>query len=40
MKGQEYIVYARAKGAWRFLRGDKGWHKFQRNDRTTSATPA
>jgi hypothetical protein len=34
------IVYARAKGAWRFLRGDKGWHKFQRNDRPASATSA
>jgi poly-beta-1,6-N-acetyl-D-glucosamine synthase len=34
------IVYARAKGTWRFLRGDKGWHKFQRNDRSVSAPSA
>ena len=33
------IAYARAKGAWRFLRGDKGWHKFERNDRA-AAGPA
>jgi len=28
------IVYARAKGTWRFLRRDTGWHKFERNVRT------
>jgi hypothetical protein len=28
------IVYARAKGTWRFLRRDTGWHKFERNART------
>jgi hypothetical protein len=27
------IFWARAKGSWRFLRGDKGWHKFERNAR-------
>lgn len=27
------IFWARAKGTWRFLRGDKGWHKFERNVR-------
>jgi hypothetical protein len=27
------IVYARAKGTWRFLRRDTGWHKFERNER-------
>ena len=27
------IVWARLKGSWRFLRGDKGWHKFERNAR-------
>ena len=27
------IFWARAKGSWRFLRGDKGWHKFERNTR-------
>jgi ribosomal protein L20A (L18A) len=26
--------WARVKGTWRFLRGDKGWHKFERNVRT------
>jgi hypothetical protein len=29
------IVWARLKGSWRFLRGDKAWHKFERNVRTT-----
>jgi len=28
------IVWARLKGTWRFLRGDKAWHKFERNVRT------
>jgi hypothetical protein len=27
------IVIARAKGTWRFLRRDTGWHKFERNAR-------
>jgi cellulose synthase/poly-beta-1,6-N-acetylglucosamine synthase-like glycosyltransferase len=27
------IFFARAQGTWRFLRGDKGWHKFERNAR-------
>ena len=27
------IVWARLKGTWRFLRGDKAWHKFERNVR-------
>jgi cellulose synthase/poly-beta-1,6-N-acetylglucosamine synthase-like glycosyltransferase len=30
------IVWARLKGTWRFLRKDKGWHKFERNGRTAS----
>jgi len=28
------IAWARLKGSWRFLRGDKAWHKFERNVRT------
>ncbi|HEU5490088.1 MAG TPA: glycosyltransferase [Gaiellaceae bacterium] len=28
------IVWARLKGTWRYLRGDKAWHKFERNVRT------
>jgi poly-beta-1,6-N-acetyl-D-glucosamine synthase len=32
------ICYARAQGTWRFLRGDKSWHKFQRNDRAATGT--
>ena len=28
------VSWARAKGTWRFLRGDKEWHKFDRNPRT------
>lgn len=27
------IVWARLKGSWRYLRGDKAWHKFERNIR-------
>jgi cellulose synthase/poly-beta-1,6-N-acetylglucosamine synthase-like glycosyltransferase len=27
------IVWARLNGTWRFLRGDKAWHKFERNVR-------
>lgn len=30
------VVWARLKGTWRFLRGDKGWHKFERNRRATA----
>ena len=25
------IFWSRVKGSWRFLRGDKGWYKFERN---------
>jgi cellulose synthase/poly-beta-1,6-N-acetylglucosamine synthase-like glycosyltransferase len=28
-----FIVWARLKGTWRYLRGDQGWHKFERNVR-------
>jgi biofilm PGA synthesis N-glycosyltransferase PgaC len=28
------IALARFKGSWRFLRGDKAWHKFERNVRS------
>ena len=31
------IFWARVKGSWRFLRGDKAWHKFERNTREASA---
>jgi len=27
------ICWARLKGSWRYLRGDKAWHKFERNAR-------
>ena len=27
------IVWARLKGTWGYLRGDKAWHKFERNVR-------
>lgn len=30
------IFWARLKGSWRFLRGDKAWHKFDRNLREAS----
>jgi biofilm PGA synthesis N-glycosyltransferase PgaC len=30
------IFWARMKGSWRFLRGDKGWYKFERNVRAAS----
>ena len=39
----ELLVYrpimgwARVKGTWRFLRGDRAWHKFERNVRTETA---
>jgi cellulose synthase/poly-beta-1,6-N-acetylglucosamine synthase-like glycosyltransferase len=32
-----FIVWARLKGTWRYLRGDQGWHKFERNVRPASA---
>ncbi len=28
-----FLVWARLKGTWRFLRGDKGWYRFDRNER-------
>ena len=31
------MAWARVKGTWRFLRGDHGWHKFERNARVTTA---
>ncbi len=30
------IFWARLKGSWRFLRGDKSWHKFERNVRSAA----
>jgi poly-beta-1,6-N-acetyl-D-glucosamine synthase len=30
------LVWARLKGTWRFLRGDKGWYKFARNERAAA----
>jgi hypothetical protein len=30
------IFWARMKGSWRFLRGDMGWYKFERNIRATT----
>ena len=32
-----FIVWARIKGTWRFLRGDRRWNKFQRNERPAGA---
>ena len=32
------LVWARLKGTWRFLRGDKGWYKFERNERAAPAS--
>jgi poly-beta-1,6-N-acetyl-D-glucosamine synthase len=29
------IGWSRLQGTWRFLRGDKGWHKFERNARAS-----
>jgi hypothetical protein len=26
-----FMSWARIKGTWRYFRGDKGWHKFERN---------
>ncbi len=31
------VSWARAKGTWRYLRGDKEWHKFDRNLRSEAA---
>jgi poly-beta-1,6-N-acetyl-D-glucosamine synthase len=31
------IFWARFKGSWRFLRGDKSWHRFERNVRSQAA---
>jgi cellulose synthase/poly-beta-1,6-N-acetylglucosamine synthase-like glycosyltransferase len=31
------IFWARFKGTWRFLRGDKSWHRFERNVRAPAA---
>ncbi len=32
-----FMAWARVKGTWRYLRGDKGWHKFERNVRMEPA---
>jgi cellulose synthase/poly-beta-1,6-N-acetylglucosamine synthase-like glycosyltransferase len=32
------LMWARLKGTWRFLRGDKGWYKFERNERAAPAS--
>ena len=31
------MAWARVKGTWRFLRGDRAWHKFERNVRVEAA---
>lgn len=31
------LAWARIVGTWGFLRGDKGWHKFERNSRLAAA---
>jgi poly-beta-1,6-N-acetyl-D-glucosamine synthase len=31
------LIWARAKGTWDFLRGERGWHKFERNARGSEA---
>ena len=31
------LAWARILGTWGFLRGDKGWHKFDRNARPAAA---
>ena len=31
------ILWARIKGSWGFLRGDKSWNKFERNVRDATA---
>ena len=31
------MTWARVQGTWRFLRGDRAWHKFERNARTEAA---
>ena len=30
------MAWARVKGTWRFVRGDRGWHKFERNARVSA----
>jgi poly-beta-1,6-N-acetyl-D-glucosamine synthase len=32
-----FLVWARVKGTWRFLRRDRGWYKFERNERSVTA---
>lgn len=32
-----FLMWARLKGTWRFLRRDKGWYKFERNARASPA---
>lgn len=34
------LFWARLKGSWGFLRGDKSWVRFERNVRTSSPSPA
>jgi poly-beta-1,6-N-acetyl-D-glucosamine synthase len=34
------LLWARLKGSWGFLRGDKSWVRFERNVRTSSPSPA
>lgn len=34
------MAWARVKGTWRFLRRDRGWYKFERNDRASTGKPA
>ena len=31
------MAWARLKGTWRFLRGDRAWHKFERNVKAGAA---
>jgi cellulose synthase/poly-beta-1,6-N-acetylglucosamine synthase-like glycosyltransferase len=31
-----FLVWARVKGTWRFIRRDRGWYKFERNERSTA----
>jgi hypothetical protein len=31
------LAWARAKGIWRYARGDEAWHKFERNARVEAA---
>jgi cellulose synthase/poly-beta-1,6-N-acetylglucosamine synthase-like glycosyltransferase len=34
------LTVARVKGVWDLVRGDKGWHKFERNHREAAPTAA